>query len=131
MRRAAMISAPLTLALLAAGPVMAEDFTVPSGRATAVTSFSFYNGETCGSIQYPRISVSPEPMHGTVTTKRLRQKVTDKSSPCAGRMVNTIVIIYQSERGYRGSDSFGIQAIQSDPTFAAGAMAESFTVKVR
>jgi hypothetical protein len=131
MRRAAMITVPLALALLTFSPAMAEDVTVPSGRATEVSSFSFYNGETCGSMQYPRINVSPEPKHGKVTTKRARLKISDKSSACVGRLANTIVITYQSDRGYRGTDSFGIQAIQSDPAFVSGAMEETFTVTVR
>jgi hypothetical protein len=131
MLRAAMITTTLTLCLLSASPAMPEDVTVPSGRATEDSSFSFYNGETCGSLQYPRINVSPEPKHGKATTKRARLKISDKSLACVGRLANTIVITYQSDRGYRGTNSFGIQAIQSDPAFVAGAIEETFTVTVR
>lgn len=131
MRPIVLAAAALMLSALAVTPSMAEDVTVPSGRATVITSFSFYNEDTCGSMQYPRISISPEPKHGKVTSKRVRMKVTEEGSPCIGQMANTIQIIYQSDRGYRGSDGFTVQAIQNDPAFVMGSMEQSFSVTVR
>ncbi|MFN8829794.1 MAG: hypothetical protein ACK5W0_07975 [Labrys sp. (in: a-proteobacteria)] len=131
MRATVFAAATLLLSALAVTPSWAEDVTVASGRATVVASFTFYNGDTCGSIQYPRISISPEPKHGKVTSKRTRLKVTEEGSPCLGKTANSIQIVYQSDRGYRGADSFGVQAIQSDPAFVMGSMEQSFSVTVR
>lgn len=109
----------------------AEEIKAASGRPTAVATFVFYNSDTCGSLQYPTINVSPKPQHGKVTTTKVRRKIDEKGSPCDGYPANTLGIVYQSEPGFRGKDSFGIEAQQADPAFRSGFISQTFEVTVR
>jgi len=84
----------------------AEPRVVRSGVATAVLGYGSYQVESCWQGPLPVVRVARPPSHGTVEIGRGTQP--NRSPNCAGRQIPGVVVIYRSQAGYRGPDSFSV-----------------------
>ena len=100
--RLAMVIAALTAAL-AATPALAASRTVRSGVATPVLAYGTFNNDNCLQGPLPILRLAGAPRHGTVQLGRGDQPNT--SPRCPGTKVRSVIVVYRSTPGYRGSDT--------------------------
>lgn len=98
----------LACAGLQVSTVNAGAIKVKSGQNSRVGIIGSYSLENCASL-LPKLKVKSRAENGTATTKWVSSKITEGS--CKGRSVNVIVIMYRSNKGFRGRDKITVNYI--------------------
>ena len=93
-----------------AAPALAGDgpIAVKAGVATIVLSFASFNPDTCGYGPLPIMKIARPPSHGTVTFEKYQHVIRENS--CAGHTLRSMATVYRSAPGYRGPDTFAVDA---------------------
>jgi hypothetical protein len=78
---------------------------VKSGQATPIATFSTFNTTSCYAGPLAKTAIK-QPKHGKLTTSV--RNITISRGQCKGKKAKSLVVIYQSDRGYRGPDSASV-----------------------
>lgn len=92
--------------------------TVRANRATPVGSHAVY-GPQCGSGTIPKMKITQQPKHGTVTFKQFSGKLGEKAGRCAGKTVKGTAVIYRPDKGFRGEDVFRVRFVMDMYTYGS------------
>ena len=120
MRKMALLAVAIALlsATTAEGQVIPRDGTVLSGRALRLHFATSINPD-CSLSGRPTIRITRAPEHGRVTVTQARDfpnyPTSNVRSVCNTRRVGGTAVIYQSQRGFVGTDN-----LQDDTIFPDG-----------
>lgn len=101
--------------------------TVKSGQKTQVYRFTIFNKSNCQAAVFPKANFR-QPKNGTFSIVKRRIPI-PAGRRCAGKIMNALIVYYQSKPGYRGSDSgkFGF----SYPQFVDGGGFKYYGVRAK
>jgi hypothetical protein len=104
------------------------DRTVISGQTTIVGRYYTWNPD-CSSA-FGTVKVIAKPQHGTIANRLIDQQIgisrrLRAADQCFGKPIKALAVTYTSKAGYRGTDSFTL-----DATFRAYRDVDTFTIKV-
>jgi hypothetical protein len=114
----------------------ADSATVESGVKSEITTHMRYNSRCQPTPVAIRITAAPA--NGTVTTETKSLVVPAQSdrgfaqqTPCIGKMVEGVVIYYESKPGFVGQDSFRYQRLNPKDGGDRFNMEISYTISVK
>lgn len=109
------IAAVVTI-LLACGTAAAKDLkltrTAKSGVETRLAFSAHWDDKTCNSLPN-KVTISKQPAHGTASIKPAEQTLhqstpgSGATGPCEGKKIQASAIMYRSNPGFKGTDTFG------------------------
>ncbi|ABD05898.1 hypothetical protein RPB_1188 [Rhodopseudomonas palustris HaA2] len=122
-------------ALLAAPSALsATEFTrqVSSGKKALMRAYSNFNLSDCSAYK-GTVTVVEKPRYGTLSTTTGPYKIdinrfTGQRSKCAGKTISGLNVLYVSQRGFRGTDTFTLRATYREGMLSA---TDRYTVEVR
>lgn len=93
--------------------------TIPANKTSAVGAHATY-GPFCKAGAIPKMKVTKQPEHGTVTFKQVSYKLSEGAGRCAGQSVKGTAVVYKPKRGYRGKDVFKVGYVMDMYTAGSG-----------
>jgi len=90
------------------GSAAAETRVVPANRASAIFFYYTSSSENCYSGGKPKVHVTREPAHGSVTTVWKALRMGKEAGKCAGTPIHGMLVIYKPAPGYHGADKVGM-----------------------
>jgi hypothetical protein len=80
----------------------AEKRVLPANKASAIMFYYTMSSDTCYAGAKPRVHITHEPEHGTVTTAW--KSVRLDSGKCKGKPIRGTLVVYRPNAGYHGAD---------------------------
>jgi len=85
-----------------------KTYDVKSGTAEVIETFIVYDDTSCAQAPLAKTRIT-QPKNGKITVSS--RSVTISDGHCNGKSGKALAVVYQSNRGYRGSDSAAVDFI--------------------
>ena len=86
----------------------AETRTVPANRASPIFFYYTAAEDTCYAGGKPKVHITHEPEHGSVTTAWKPFRMGKEAGKCAGKAMHGTLVVYKPTPGYHGPDKVSI-----------------------